>query len=67
MQTQTLNMNYGNMWKSHVCKDMKSMLHKRGGGSKESSGTFMSNTKCQEIENECRTCRMVTTLSIIQH
>ena len=30
-------------------KDMKSTLHKKGGGSRE--GTFMSNTNCQGIEN----------------
>jgi hypothetical protein len=31
-------------------KDMKKKYNK-GGGSKEGSGTFMSNTNCQRIEN----------------
>ena len=34
-----------------VSKDMKSMFHKKGGGSREGSDTFMSNTNCQGIEN----------------
>ena len=32
---------------------MKSMLHKKGGGSMEGNGTFMSNINCQDIENQC--------------
>ena len=32
---------------------MKSMLHMKGGGSREGSGTFMSKTNCQGIENQC--------------
>jgi hypothetical protein len=32
-------------------KDMKSMLHMKGGGSREGSGTFMSDTNYQGIEN----------------
>jgi hypothetical protein len=39
---------YGSyMYKFSVSKDMKSMLHMKGGG----SGTYMSNTNCQGIEN----------------
>ena len=34
-----------------VSKAMKSMLHKKGGGSREDSGTFMSNSNHQGIEN----------------
>jgi hypothetical protein len=34
-----------------VSKDMISMLHKKGGGSREGSGTFMFNTNCRGIEN----------------
>ena len=29
------------------------MLHMKGGGSREGSGTFMSNAYCQGVENEC--------------
>ena len=32
-------------------KDMQSMLRIMGGGNKEDSGTFMSYSNCQEIEN----------------
>jgi hypothetical protein len=39
------------MFEFCVSKDMKSMLHKRGGGSREGSDTFMSNTNRQGIEN----------------
>ena len=35
-----------------VSKDMKSMLHMRG-GSRGGSGTFMSNINRQGIENWC--------------
>ena len=34
-----------------ITSPMKSMLHKKGGGSKEGRGTLMSNTNCQGIEN----------------
>ena len=34
-----------------VSKNMKSMLHNKEGGSRESSSTFMSNTNSQGIEN----------------
>ena len=34
-----------------VSKDMKSMLHRKGGGNREGSGTFMANTNHQGIEN----------------
>jgi hypothetical protein len=30
---------------------MKSMLHKKGGGSREDSDTILSNANCQGIEN----------------
>ena len=33
-----------------VSKDMKSMLHVKGGGNMEGSGTFMSNINYQGIE-----------------
>jgi hypothetical protein len=39
------------MFEFGVSKDMKSMLHKKGGGNMESSDTFVSNTDCQRIEN----------------
>ena len=43
------------MWKLYVWitinKDMKSMFHKKEDGSREGSGTFMSNTNCEGIEN----------------
>ena len=39
------------MFEFSVSKDMKSMLHRKGGGSREGSGTFLSNTICQGIEN----------------
>ena len=35
------------MFEFGVSKDMKFMLHVKGGGSKEGSGTFMSSTKYQ--------------------
>ena len=38
------------MFESSVSKDMKKGYNKEG-GSRESSGTFMSNTNCQGIEN----------------
>ena len=31
-------------------KDMKSMLHKKGGGNREGSGTFMSNIIFKELK-----------------
>jgi hypothetical protein len=39
------------MFKFSVSKDMKSMLHMMGGGSREGSGTFMSNTNRRGNEN----------------
>ena len=30
---------------------MKSMLHRKGGGSREGNGTLMPNSNCQGIEN----------------
>jgi hypothetical protein len=39
------------MFEFSISKDMISMIHKKGGGSREGSGTFMSNTSCQGIEN----------------
>ena len=34
----------------NIASPMTTMLHKKGGGSKEGNGTFMSNTDCQGIE-----------------
>ena len=43
---------YGiNLFEFSVSKDIKSIIHKKGGGNKERSGTFKSNTNCQGIEN----------------
>jgi hypothetical protein len=36
-----------------VSKDMKKRGYNEGGGSREGSGTFMSNINCQRFENEC--------------
>ena len=40
------------MFELSVNKDMKNNNNK-GGGSREDSGTFMSNTNYQIIKNEC--------------
>ena len=40
---------------------MNSMLHKKGGGSRKGSGTFMSNTNCQGIKNSVEQGRVVIT------
>ena len=53
------------MFEFSVSKDMKSMLHRKRGGSKEGSGTFMSNINCQGIEISVEQGRVVTTLYII--
>ena len=39
------------MFEFSVSKDMKKKGYNKGGGNKEGSGTFMSNTNCQRIEN----------------
>jgi hypothetical protein len=39
------------MFEFSVSKDMKKKGHNKGSGSREGSGTFMSNTNCQRIEN----------------
>jgi hypothetical protein len=39
------------MFTFNVSKDMKFMIHKKGGGNLKGSGTFMSNTNCQGIKN----------------
>ena len=39
------------MFEFSVSKDMKSMLHKKRGGSMEDSGTFISNDNFQGSEN----------------
>jgi len=40
------------MFEFSVCKDIwKSMLHKKGGGSREGNSTFMLNSNYQRIEN----------------
>ena len=40
------------MFEFSVNKDMKTIFYRKGGGSREGSDTFMSNTSCQEIENQ---------------
>ena len=52
-----------------VYKDMKSTLHRKGGGCREGSGTFIYNINCQGIENYCSVeqGKVVTTLNIIKH
>ena len=40
------------MFEFSVSNDMEKGYNK-GGGSREGSGTFMSNTNYQRIENEC--------------
>ena len=39
------------MFEFNVSKDIKKKGYNKGSGSREGSGTFMSNTNCQEIEN----------------
>ena len=39
------------MFEFSLSKDMISMLHKKEGGSREGSGTVISNTNWQGIEN----------------
>ena len=39
------------MFEFSFSKDMKMKRHNKGGGSRERSGTFISNTNCQSIEN----------------
>ena len=34
-----------------IASPVESMLHRKGGGSRESKNTFISNTNCQGIEN----------------
>ena len=34
------------MFEFSFSEDMKSMLHRKGGGSRQGSDTFMSNTNC---------------------
>jgi len=55
------------MFEFNVSKHMKSMLHRKGGDSKEGSGTFMSNTNCQEIKISVEHGRVVTTLNTMKH
>ena len=54
MEIQTLNINYGNMWKLHVFfsvnKDMNIWYNKEG-DSREGSDTFTSSTNYHGIEN----------------
>ena len=45
---------------------MKKKLN-NGGGSKEGSGTFMSNTIVKELKISDELGRVVTTLNIIKH
>ena len=46
---------------------MKYMFHMKGGDSRESSGTFMSNTNYQELKISVEQGKVVTTLNIIKH
>ena len=39
------------MFEFSVSKNMGKKGYNKGGGSKEGSNTFMSNTNCQRIEN----------------
>ena len=39
------------MFEVNIGKDMKFMLHMKGGGNREGGNTFMFNTNCQGIEN----------------
>ena len=39
------------MFEYNVSKDMKSIFHRKRGGRREGSDTFISNTNCQGIEN----------------
>ena len=39
------------MFEFSVSKDMKKKGYNKGGGSREGSGRFMSNTNCQRTEN----------------
>ena len=39
------------MFEFNASKDMKKKGYNKRGGSREGSGTFMSNTSCQSIEN----------------
>ena len=41
------------MFEFDVSKGMASMLHMKGGGSREGSGTFMSSTHYRGIEIWC--------------
>ena len=45
----------------YIPNPMNSMLHKKGGGSRKGSGTFMSNTNCQGIKNSVEQGRVVIT------
>jgi hypothetical protein len=39
------------MFEFSVSKDIKKEGYNKGGGSREGTTTFMSNTNCQRIEN----------------
>jgi hypothetical protein len=41
--------------------------YNKGGGSREGTGTFMSNTDCQELKIGVEHGRVVTTRNIIIH
>ena len=55
------------MFEFSVSKDTKSMLHRKGGGNREGSGRFMSNTNDKELKISVEQGRVVTTLNIIKH
>ena len=42
------------MFEFSVNKEMKTKGYNKGGGTKEGSGTFMSNTNWLGIEHQCR-------------
>jgi hypothetical protein len=50
-----------------VNKDMKKKRCNKGGGSREGSGTFRSNTNYQGSKISVEHGRVVTTLNIIKH
>jgi hypothetical protein len=56
-----------NMFKFSVSKDMTKRGYNKGGGSREGTGTFMSNIDCQELKIGVEDGRVVTTRNIIIH
>ena len=54
-----------------TCLTLVSIKYEKGynkrSGSREGSGTFMSNTNCHKIKMRVEQGRLVTTLNIIKH